>query len=1250
MRLGNLSWLLVSLALLFATLATQAIAEQVVLESYWARSASGGPIYPGSTAATLTVNARYHGTKVLPSLTACVEPPPELQFRNKCDVAVNLDPGDVAEFNFVFDVKRDAQPGPYELVVSFNTGESVINYTIVVDVEPYPKPNLIVVDSWLEPYDYTPAGSARIVVIVENLGDVDVVEGYGEATFPKGFLPLKLKFNVGGIASGDRGKIVLDSVTITLPPGIYAISLDLRLKMRTSDGVNFWAETALEAYVALNASPSDTLRIVNSYWLYGGYENSTSSVLRLILANYGHCVVERLLILIDPKDSPLIPHTPLLVTETIAPMELSSIDLEVDIDGSAGNYSVSLSIIAQQNCGGLRTISRTESVIMVEVKSANVVVELVDAGLTRGYGLSEAESTSIYIILRNRAPQTLIHVSAELLLLNAISGDGDNKVYAEVQRATAYGSTTSLIFNGIRTSVTSIEAVLKAILVYDDNGVRYLVLVEKKLVIKWKPLKPLFLAEVYSEYNGQPAPLLPGQKGVELVITLVNTLPDPISSLHAINYSFPEGIRVWRIAGSCLAGVAAGSSCSIRLWLEINDDVAPGDYNVTLRLTGFTSGDVWKFLDTLMFKISIAPVKDYAPILRVIGVFWGSPTSPEIAYTGNPRQPLTVQILNVGRETASAVTVSLISDWASVLNRVGYCGSIPSGGLCQQVFYLNLANTDPDTYIINIIVNYTYTGYGVHVSFTEKKIVEVSVEKLSGQGVHVVDVNWMAKTYPGSKGATMIVNLANLNPQPLAAIEAWLEPPLGFNASATRSLYAFIEGPIQPFAVATISFQVDVSPTLRPGNYTFTIHIRYWVVQGGVYSEKVEEEKFGLLIEDPRTAVEPITVIWQGPSPGPGQRSARLILVFRILDETISSPVLHLRLPPGLIYAETNERIAKLTPYFPEARFPEDLESVLRMVEMSSQQQTRFLVYIAPVIVERNAAIGEHSVEATIDFIDAWGSRHNATYMLSVKVLGEPQPVIVESLPVARLANGTALLKLLITNNGSAPLYNLYAILIPETPIAYPTDPIAYISHVKPGETVPIDYVLVFNPYGYMGYTGYTFAARLAILYQDPKGYNYMLNTSIAAILAPPLKLEVHSLKAEYENGTLRVSMILVNLGVESVERVVIRLIDASGEIASSLIGDIEPSSEVPVRIEAFVPRKPGNVIVAIDYFDKYNNKYSSKYIVGVTEITPPSTKTYSAWQGLEALAIPFTALVVGVVSGLVFWRRRIRRAPPSTL
>jgi len=505
----------------------------------------------------------------------------------------------------------------------------------------------------------------------------------------------------------------------------------------------------------------------------------------------------------------------------------------------------------------------------------------------------------------------------------------------------------------------------------------------------------------------------------------------------------------------------------------------------------------------------------------------------------------------------------------------------------------------------------------------------------SSKGLILIDAEWQNHypVYPDTENATFIVTLANKWPYRISGITLKLELPEGFYSNKPKDrnrATAYIAGPIESSGVLSANFMISVK-NVTPGVYEAKLSVKYIVHCDTTRISQEEEYSINIRIHSLEKSIELITATWYGSSPEPGTYGAPLFIAIR--DNYVPQmrgTLLEIYLPKGFTCSLNNESYAKVIPYSvgqtpaiqlqrtPESR---ELAMLARYIAsysppMQALSQGEIVTFIIPINIEINNT-GMYKAKGILNFIDHWNNIRRINFTIPLGVLGSIRILEVKMPKSMTFSNGETRLNLTLINRGSAPIYETYVILIPQSPLALPVQNYKYLGTIEAHKNKTVSFILRYNPTSIMSMGGgmaiqySSLPLMISVIYKDILGYRRALNFTGAVIVEPFVDIRLSSdTRATLSEGTLVVSGTVINYGITQARSVEVKAL--LNETSSSMfIGDLDPASQAAFRVEILLDNITSidKVRVDITYRDNYDRVMVKTYMLGVTtlEITRPS-------------------------------------------
>ena len=1165
-----------------------------------------------------------------------------------------------------------------EMLVSRDGAEYWVRRTWSLAIRAHWEPGVKLLGYGWSSTVYPGTAEAEYTVVLGVEGYERVAGGYATLSMPRGFQPHMLHAIVPGAAPGSTLVLRFNGISVasSLRPGCYKVNLTLSLLLvDEKSGARRNATLTLPLLACIERPPANPLRLISVWWDNGvAYSNSTGNVLAALIVNDKPGVTVEAAVVSIILPSGLSQGGYRVINETLGRLSYgSTVRLTIrDISVSEWTHGrLPVAIIVR----GYASLDGSEY-NFTETLTGWVTVEKPKLNITLAYYSWEGLVSNGTVGARIRAVLTSSSLDAiDELRVEWLPVRGAVLLEPGVQVLDVnMGFGSSIALTSPRLWITSPVVVLR-LRIYarlTQGSASYTAAKSYTLLLYANSTLPKPVIEhIEVLYNGEPAVLAPGQRGVTLRILFYNPSSYTIASMSG--WLIAPQMRVEQVSGSCINGVAPGSVCSLDFTLNISRYLAPGVHPalLTVRYSIAQNGYTSSFTASYAFNLTVSAPSSLAPRLVVASVYWGV-GRPEPVYPHAGLTPVTVTVINAGRWEARGVTVAGVVDapgMEPVASRAVCAATLAPGAACTATLYYLVGSVKPGFVRLRITVSQIVYTYGLDYNETSASTVYLRVlPPPMGGGVRLVDARWENDwpVYPGTRNAVYQVTVANLEPYQLLGVNLTLIAPRGIRAKS-----AYIPGPIDPGAEATANLRLGISEGVKPGCYRATLVITYALRVSGSTGSIVEETPVKLCISDPRRALSLISVYWAGGATGSGSMGARLLIILRN-DEVpqMSGIVAKVVLPPGMSFAPTNETLAVVPVTVATAGQPSIqpavLEKLLSAVGGGSTQpggSTRatvapkgsFIVVEVPVNIY-SVKPGYHTVRIEIDYIDQWGSRHSYETVTRVRVLGAPHLLEASLPPLVDVSGGYAKVSMRVTNIGTGPVYSVYVYLVPRIPLLLPQPAIFYIPRLGPGETKTLNLTLYYNPKGLAtwgqssgpSYTAVVFT--IGFVYSDAAGALHATNYTAVVQVEPFVKLQLGpDTKAEWRNGTLTVGGTVVNTGTATARSVEIRVY-ADGKTGYTFLGDLDPGDQTAFRIDIRLHSPVRRVNLTIYYLDEYNRMHRLVRILPVRIIYATggrlenSAREGSGIGGLGALQVALPLAAVVAAASLFTIARRVKR------
>lgn len=1160
------------------------------------------------------------------------------------------------------------------------------SYIIQLNVS-IPQLALGVVDAyWSSGLVYPGTQGVDLGVVIENLDAVNVVDALVKILLPNGFSPEVIGVSGVSVASGSRTTVIFRSISIDpeVSPGIYIAKLTIDGVASARDGSFYrvYIEYSIPLSVLSNSiHPLNLVSITtNPQPLYAtSIDSSASFTMQLVkpVSATGLCIEVILPPPIAFSDGSRSRNYSLsgsyaygdFMTFTITNVDLTNAD--------EGFYP--LVIIAR----GILVINGAESwfsqtiTALLEVKKPYLNVSIIDAGWLNGYSSSESKGSSIYIRVQSYSRDPIAVLVAVLEFLTpGVTVVGSSNASWSSSTPISYGEVATLVFNNIdiEASVPQVNIRLHLRGVIRSSEASYIAISDHLIEVPLIKDYSLLVSRITTQYRGAYAPLLPSSRDLEIVATLINLRPEPITSVAIELVEVPNVLKV-KDYGGCSMGVAGGSSCDLTLLVDVFSDARPGIYTLVFRVKYYRSvgGALVGFKQVVEAPIMIDSGENYAPDLMLVTWYWGRAGQPITVLEHQRMAPVTISVLNRGRYSASSVIVDMtpLSEAVKpVLSREVCSPSLAPGYACSTTLYVDLAEAVAGQVSFNLSISYVVTSYNAHLLYERSFIISLQVEEYAaGKGLKLIEYRWSNDwpTYPNTENATFTIVLANTWPYTVRGISAILHLPNGFtsvNSSSKASSYN--AGPLNSLSTTVLSFTISVGGVL-PGLYSALLEVEYVVEAGGADLSWVEYFDVPIMVHDDSRAIELLTPTWLGQAPSPGSYGATLVVSFRNNNiPRISGSILEIELPNGFTCSLNNSTYAAIASggYLPI----QQAYGISQVLEL--QQIARYLniQYQAPQSVSvgdvftfyipLNILIDKPGVfyaNAYVNIVDHWSNVRRVGVLIPIEVLGSSQLIVVKASPILKFQQGVGFANITLINEGYSPIYEVYVYIIPQSPIAVPLQSAFYMSRIEREASLTVEFA--YNPLTIMTGVGGTtvrymsLPLMVSVLFKDALGYQKFINASTSLIIEPFIDLRVVSAKADLRGSVLVVSGVLANYGLATARSIEVAVI-YGGLRASTFMGDLDSASQTAFRVELSVNNTAGKeAIIEISYRDEYYRLESTSFNITVVQVqVTTTTQPPQKWPILEVEHYLVIAIVAAFLTAFLLLLYRYLRKLSSRI
>lgn len=1127
-------------------------------------------------------------------------------------------------------------------------------------------------------------GSSKVSYYVSLMytGGSRVSKLYAELYLPRGITTFSEGFNVVysefDVTVDKYDTITLDfpnlNISYSLKPGVY--KAELRFTYIVAGGISY--TDTIYVPMVVNGLPQQPLEIVDYFWatkdglrrtvvpglrdldvvfyfrvkddvvirnIYatlhlpegfscGGLQNSTSVAQNLRYVNGD---------LIELRFSSINVDEELLTNVFNLTLHINS---QLDLYGLTANVTQAFSVTSHISYDGIRVLDLvsyywgdSEPIpVYPNTSKASISITLVNVGVDSIYGL----------IGRLYLPNGFKHIYGGRLV---------NSSYAS---RLSPGSTATLVFSEIylESNISPGEYLLKLTVEYfvDLGGSSLRVIQEFNITMNvLNPDDPISVVGI--RWNNNYGVAFPGSRE-ELEVILSNWDEYSIDLVEPNAY-LPGGLNLLSVGGDCFNGIAPYSTCSLRLVINIPNDVKPGQYELSIYLKYLIrvgSSDILRYR-SFTHRLKVWDPEIVGAKLITTTAFWGDPANPREALPGNKLIPLNIELVNVGRDVATGVVADIELPQGFKLSYPegrASCNIVDRGGSCLLRYQVDIdPSLKPGTYTAKLVVRYVTYFNSANLSKLDSFNINVSVSEYPRElRLHIVEVNWSNNlpAYPGDE-ALLTVRAANLGPHAMFSITSKLSLPEGFTCEDERVCEHYFPGPLQQYQQFNSSFRISISRGVKPGIYLGGLTFEYIAQTGGYGIRLINTYVIKIRVSDLSNSIKLVGVYWVNTTPSKGD--VGLMRVVLRCDEipNLSGMVLKFHLPDGIVALPNNSSIISI-PYYQQLQFVGIPYIGGLPPQLITQGGTAKgdMVYV-DLPVRFLELPQDPTINIIVEFLDHWGSLQEVRMKTTIPLLGKSRVLAVEPIEnVITAGRMVSEIKFKFTNLGDSQIYNLvvYA-LSPYAGISI-ADPVKFVDVVGGGSSTALSFRATANPEVIEG----PYPAVFVVMYQDFSGRIYTLNLTSTLIVKGLESIKLLSPQISPDvvaNGsTITFSTTIVNEGKTPL-RHAMAILESEAVYGKSTyyIGNIDPDSQVPVSLKALVrsdaPQGNYSVRISITYYDVFNElkTYEEvRYVSLIVNVTPTQAPPAFELPRLNVLVLfAVIAFVAFVTVFYLFWFKR---------
>ncbi|MEM4722198.1 MAG: hypothetical protein QXW87_01325 [Desulfurococcaceae archaeon] len=1124
---------------------------------------------------------------------------------------------------------------------------------------------------------YPGSRNTQLTIIARYIDSYDAINPVACINLPEGFQYIESNCVPARDFGDNVTDIVKPGITVyfrfrinvdrSIEPGLYEALVNITY-FKINDNNLYWEIFSVELEVS--EYPPLDLKIVDSYFSPYNYPGARNVDIILIILNNGESSINSLRLnlilpveLVEPSE---INYTYVLTIPTGREVYLSIGPVVINPYASPNTrYTGILRVYAQ--------LSTSDNVVYSDERQYNITlstgcsdvvkINVLTYELTSNTQLPGLRNTGLRILIQSLEDDLLNIKYSRVLLENAESVNGSNTVIYVHNIILNYLDVFWITYNGINiyenASYMRINTTIYGTMV--RNNVEYPVSINLSFtIILINRDIEIYVKKIW----WRDSIAYPGSTSNELIISIFNnetqlSIIDAVVELETFsNVIYPNNLTVYNIV------LNSGSLTEIVYTdIAIPESTQPGLYEGVLKITGVLRcvDNSFKYI-TITRRIFIL-VTDYSnlepvlPMFSIIDTYWGEVT-PQYVYPGEAKAPLTIVLQNTGIVTVSNTLIVIESIEPSDVFPLGnsaICSlQLSPGSVCSATVYLDLRNSSSGLKTINIVVKYNLNIYNLNKVFVQKLKSSIYLpEYMPGGKVLVVDYRWLNNNpvYNGSRKVVLSITFSNLEAYTIGSIWVSLKTPRGVEIHSGYSRTIYVNGPVMSLQTATVYFTLDL--LCFPGIYNATVEFDYYLQSNNGGIRKTSVDKISLIVENSTGSIEFVTYGWITPPRTPPVYGAQLYIILRNVGfPTLSNPVLKMKLPSGVVESRTNSSEPLLIPLAiltPQQLFINQITSnnifqlltqFVQSTPTSSVSKGDFLTFIVLLNIEENYTV--LNIPCNLSFIDHWGEEYYVSLNLLIELLTVPPVLnIYPESPLIVFRNGTAFLDVVVENNYSVRVANVYVVLIPVSGNAIPINSLKYIEKLEGRSRVVVRFELVYNPVQiHVSSIPASFSSAVfqtTLIYTDVSGVIHSINTTLAVLVKPFIEIILlPEIVAKYSKGILSVNGIIANIGISTAKSTVIYLKYSNLETVY-IIGDVEPSSQLPFRLEITTQYTSDKCTLVVKYRDEYGIEYLLTEELEIQRVFEESVTTTTVENRLDVLKYLVIVAIVCFLSGVFY-------------
>jgi len=470
----------------------------------------------------------------------------------------------------------------------------------------------------------------------------------------------------------------------------------------------------------------------------------------------------------------------------------------------------------------------------------------------------------------------------------------------------------------------------------------------------------------------------------------------------------------------------------------------------SLSGTAFTLTLTSKYLDaysnsqtatgTLGFMVTTPTVQASSSFV-VEGAQWGSAASTTSPLPGTQDTPLVVSLQYLASTPVTSLqgTIKLptgVTDLNGGSTATAFSSATTNQyGAIQLTFYLNLASTvKPGSYNFTLAMVWM-TSQSIGLSQTAV-LTPPPIAALQSQ-FQAEGTTWgtsatASAPLPGTLNNPLVVSLQYLGTTSVTSLEGTLTLPTGItdlNGHQTATAYA---ATVSPNAVVTLTFDLDVASSVKPGSYNFTLDLSWITSVSSTLTQRTTLSP-PPIATPASTIVFPLAVAQQNSTVVAGSQTGAGFTLTNQGTASIFSPTFTLELGSPLVIASMGSAIP-----------------------VSQLDPGKITTFAAHITAGPTSTAGIYSGTLTVAFTDSTGASHTQAFPISFTLEGTVI-LVLQNTAVSQTSTGFTVTGSIL-NEGSVPAY--YASLTGLLGLNVGTP--VYIGEIDPNTPLPFSVTIPF--------------------------------------------------------------------------------------------------------------------------------------------------------------------------------------------